>query len=544
MSPRPTLLPDNRTPTPPPKYAPREPEASINKLPDDILVIVFSVHYEDGCRDSDAAAQSRTRGLLMVCKRWCNVVMGHAAMWSRLDLTRMSDAQAEQIFKLSRGCKKRVTYTSDKEEVPVPPRILALLSENIDRVAALDFTLANQPPFLSWLANVASSAPILHTLSLSQSSGDTNALVSTELIAIRAKAPDLRHLALVMLRAPWKTKLYRDLTTLRLANCFTDGDLLYGDFYATLRSSPSLEELELSLSGRDTWLPLQDDQDSIPGNVDEKSKVPLWSLRELRLSLPQTFLFHILRRLNIPDDLRVLDLNLSDEPQRWTGTATIPAQLFHPGLLPRTILVDTQSVTVTVHEHSDGIEFTHRAGRSDDEFRVRVSWRKKDCSVGEEVLKTVIEHHPLDSVTSLEILAWEKPMSCDYQPRLPFFAARLKNLVSLRVVAGDIQCRRLLYGACVLTGVCKTPFLHLQNVTITTSSLDLGSARVFEIYIAWLSQLQQVKRLDLVWDPTMAYVDRPWDEVEAKEIGEAMKERLKIGHVRICRLPDVRNPQV
>lgn len=316
----------------------------------------------------------------MVCRRWHAVVMVRAAMWSRLDLSRMSDAQAEEIFKRSRGCTKRVTYTSNEQKVPVPPRILALLGEKIDCVAALDFTLANQLPFVSWLTNVASSAPILHTLSLSQSSGDTNALVSTELIAVREKAPNLRHLALAMLRAPWKTTLYRDLTTLRLSNCFTDRDLLYGDFYATLRSSPSLEELELSLSGRDTWpWHLQDDQD-ISGEVDEKSKVSLWSLRKLRLSLPQTFLFHILRRLNVPDDLRVLDLDLVDGPQRWRDEPTIPAQLFHPGLLPPTILVDAQSVKVTIQEHSDSIEFTHRADRSEDESRVRVSWRKKDCS--------------------------------------------------------------------------------------------------------------------------------------------------------------------
>lgn len=223
-------------------------------------------------------------------------------------LSMMSDAQAENLFHGIRHCQctTQLAYSSNDKDVPVRPTILALLGENIERVAALGFALSNQLPFISWLANVAPPSPALHTLSLhlvrskeeeGEELGITRATVPLEVPALRLitffkKAPNIGHLALEGLRVPWKAASCHNLTTLQLSNCLTGADISHGDIFDLLRGLlSSLSSLEISVDSGTAWTLAQDQQD-IHG--DDGNEVHFQSLRELHLSLPQPFLLHIL----------------------------------------------------------------------------------------------------------------------------------------------------------------------------------------------------------------------------------------------------------
>lgn len=440
-----------------------------------------------------------------------------------ITLSMMSDAQARDFFNAirRRQCTTQLAYSSNDEEVPVRPSILALLGKNIELVAALGFALSNQLPFISWLADVAPPSPALHTLSLHlvrlEEPGVTRATVPLEvpaLIAFFEKAPNIGHLALEGLRAPWKAALCRNLTTLQLSDCLTCADISHGDIFDLLRGSlPSLSSLEISVDRGTAWTLAQDQQD-IHG--DDGNEVHFQSLRELHLSLPQPFLLHILQGIRIPKDLQTLGIDIVDsDPLSWRDNHIIASQIFSSDLLPRTILEGARNVELEVNKVLDSITFTGRRPENELEFRVYVSWKKRYGIVGGEILEGIVKRHlaSLSTVESFKILAL-KP---DVPPNnIHRFAARLNSLVHLEIIA---HTRLHTPFLAALNNHPHFSFPRLRTMKITTSDLH-PLPQLCEFF---LPKTPDLKHLYLAFDITMCDSPRDWETIAAGLRPKAMK---------------------
>lgn len=422
-----------------------------------------------------------------------------------ITLSMMSDAQAENFFKITRSRQSttQLAYSSNDKDVPVRPRILEL---------------SDQLPFISWLAEAAPSAATLHTLSLHlvrPAEPGVTPVEAPKLITFLEKAPNIRRLALEGLRVSWKAAPCRNLTTLQLSHCLTEADISHGDIFDLLRGSlSSLSSLEISVDRGTAWTLAQDQQD-IHGNDD--NKVYLQSLRELNLSLPQSFLLHILRGIRIPTDLLTLDIDIVDsDPLSWRDNHIIASQIFSSDLLPRTILEGARNVELEVKEVLDSITFTGRRPENELEFRVHVSWKKRNGRVGGEILQGIVKRHlaTLSTVESFKILALEADVPPDNIHR---FAARLNSLVHLEIVSRTKLHTPFLAA---LSNHPDSSFPKLQSIKITTTCLS----SLPDLCKFFLPKTPNIKRLYLAFDPNMGGTPQSWAIMEP-ELRQRFEER-------------------
>lgn len=438
--------------------------------------------------------------LLEVCARWYDVAVDNAAMWSRFDLSNMSDHESRTFFHRSCGYKKRIAYISEDLDAP-SPTIIQLLAQHMDSVKELDFQLEHPTFFLSWLNHGCPSAPALHTLSLGRSCNGSICDIS----AFKGKAPNLRHLALTGSPKVWKAESYRNLTILRITGIPMNAHLCHEGIFGVLRGSPFLQELGISIQGRSTWgnsgalsRPIR--------NRDDDDKLALRSLFSLRLCLPHALLFYILRALGIPKSPQVLEIAITDAADGDPYDTTIPSQLLLPGILPPSILAGTRSVHLNMPHGPDahGFDSIRLTGdRCGNHFEVQLSWEKRSARAYEAVLQALIEHHPLPSAQSLDLVA----LGCDHEAygdriplNLPRFVAHLGSITSLQINATHHGYTRL------LPRICRFQFPRLTTLNITIIPLRILSS----FRTSWLPSFRanspSLKHLDVTLEPLRARI--------------------------------------
>jgi hypothetical protein len=186
--------------------------------------------------------------------------------------------------------------------------------------------------------STASSAPLLESLDLSHheeaaSIDDTFPLdyMKTQFILFNNDAPKLRRAAFWGVHLDWtNTRFLRNLTELQLAYHTQDVRPSFEEFFSLLRDCPSLETLELCMSGPGgewvTWptiLPLPSDthDENLKGPVSQPAPfeefLTLNSLKVLRLQYqPPDYIIAILDRLHLPN---LTDLSLDFEDYDYTS---------------------------------------------------------------------------------------------------------------------------------------------------------------------------------------------------------------------------------
>lgn len=191
------------------------------------------------------------------------------------------------------------------------------------------------------------------------------------------------------------------------------------------------------------------------------------SLHSLRLCLPHAILFYILRALDIPESPQVLDIAITDADHGIPYDTTIPSQLLLPGILPSSILARTRSMHLNMPHGLDthGFDSIRLTGdHCGNHFGVQFSWEKRSASAYEAVLQALIEHHPLPSAQSLDLVA----LGCEHEAcgdriplNLPRFVAHLGSITSLQINTTHHGYTRL------LPRICRFQFPRLATLNIT-----------------------------------------------------------------------------
>lgn len=472
----------------------RHARAPISELSDDILRIIFNLCCEDVAHEDATAC---AEGLAKVCARWYAVARDNAAMWSRFNLSGITDQEAKTFFRLSRGHKKRIMYGNPN--VAVRDDIVELLSQHMESVVQLDLNVKDETSGIALLKASIPSAPILHTFSLrlSESPYTPQHRIFPDFPAFVCKTPNVRHFTLEGLRAPWIKECHRNLTTLRLSNCVLDAHPLDEGIFSTLHRSPHLQELWLEMSCRTNWRPATDRLMNLAGTGGRK--VSLKSLRVLHLSLPHPYLFYLLRGIDVSQSVQVLDFNVVDYEAHFNMAA--PSRIFHPNSMSLDILAGARSARLELRDGDmETIEFF--GGHPEGHCRRRVSWKHRAAGRKcPQVLNTLIEHHPqaLALIESFELVSHENSHSkvgLVMPHNLPTLVGRLTNLVSLKLGTTDHNQ--------LLPRISRFRLPRLVSFSIATSSLQPLPA----IRIGWLPSLYgncpELKHFDVTFNPQSA----------------------------------------
>lgn len=299
--------------------------------------------------------------------------------------------------------------------------------------------------------------------------------------------PQLRHLDLEMVRMPWNSGFYTNLSTLRIAkfplgvHSMLDKGILY-----VLRDSPNLLSLDLSLNS-DSDPPSSSVQNQLEHSdrfilayQAQAQSIELKLLHTLKLEMPVCYVHRILSII-VADSLSTLALKLGEVSQR---DADLVVTLTQPGVLPSTIMSSLGRLMVYT---SHGMAKTCLSGwRHQDQTHLQsletsfvLEWRicfDPFIDYFRRMAIGVKDHHmpllqELELVSDgyLDVGNSDHPFVCFKQVAPSLTWLRLSGYTTGHAVPGFISPSKLPPGG----------WPCLTSLAITSASLDLETSSAF-----------------------------------------------------------------
>ncbi|KIP06884.1 hypothetical protein PHLGIDRAFT_442875 [Phlebiopsis gigantea 11061_1 CR5-6] len=228
--------------------AQRNDHAPVNKLPTEVLCMVFTIHRDsDGVHEHPDLPGHPIVPISQTCARWRRICLSTPKLWCKV---RLSSRWAK--LALDRSGSYPLNLSHDFLDGEGSVELLDRLGGHLSRVECL--LLNNSRLDRVRAVFEAPPAPNLKQLSMEILSPNVP-LYSAPCVLdgqpFKGETPKLRHLELNFFRMPWSRGYYQNLTTLKIARCAAGrGSLKDKDICCILQDMPDLQELELALERR------------------------------------------------------------------------------------------------------------------------------------------------------------------------------------------------------------------------------------------------------------------------------------------------------
>lgn len=259
-------------------------------------------------------------------------------LWTMLDISGLSESQAKRFVERSKSRHLRFYWRFVDEDTPRFLWQTSMLTRNLVRTEELVCTVHPSPQqFLN------EAAPALQKLELSMlRSISGEVIVSPRLFD--ETTPKLRDVSLYDCRVSWNAGCLKNLTHLKITlDSFTRLASENVDLLSALSNSPFLETLRLiQCSSR-----CNPDTDFVP--FVGREKIRLIRLRDIKLTFPPAYIFHILGSVILPESLQNMYLEIL-RPSNWVESARDHfafADLLQPRYLPTALLDKIDSCEIS-----------------------------------------------------------------------------------------------------------------------------------------------------------------------------------------------------
>ena len=441
----------------------------ISKLPEDALYMIFQWCAHLGC------AREQLRAMLAIsqtCSQWRCLSLSRPLLWSRMDLSHISEEMAGLLSERSRDCPLETSwpillYSTARRESAV-----RFCVDNLPRIAQLSL-VATRAQLVPWVYD--GSAPQIQKVFLQ----DADAFAYRPLILDRplfgGQTLHLRHLSLVGIRMPWAAGVYRNLTSLEVRRCNVGTDVAGDtDLCHIFRDSPHLETLVLSLRTSLNW---DVGDDPLLAPHAGAARTPLRALRSLTLELPVPYAQHVLASVVLPPALAALRLCL-EAPH--SQPHLLPT-LLDPALLPPALFAPTTRLQVCDCASSGGVQVRGFAGAPAP--RWEYGWKHRSRlpqGTLAGVARALHARYALRAVRAVELCA-EDGNCQDVGDALPLLAplAGLRAFRSLTWSGGTLCA---MAAAC--TAGARAPWAELEEVELVVAACGPAAGAVLDAVVA------------------------------------------------------------
>lgn len=297
----------------------------IHSLPPEILRVVFSL-----CAETDRQPSGVWHPALPLshtCSLWRTISLQHPSLWSRVDLSKLSYPIADLILRRGENIPLRIVGCDEHTRLSV----IALLPDSAHRLEELSLQVSGTNNSAAILCGIPSVPyPRLTRISLASTPlpGPPGFMRTTILPTplFGGNTPMLRHLSLSGVRIPFTSGHYCNLSTLKIdkPSRFVQED---GDICWTVRESPNLEHLEISLlvnPTRDTAM-----EALVASGDRQQPLIALHRLRTVKLNMPFALVHRLLSSID-SDSVDVLQISVTGfirHPLQVSELLTLPSGL-------------------------------------------------------------------------------------------------------------------------------------------------------------------------------------------------------------------------
>lgn len=494
----------------------------VGKLPADILFLIFETCSTVG---SPREHLRTTLSISHTCSYWRSLSLVRPSLWNSMDLSTIPERLAWLLCERSGSSPMYTSWPISIYSTTRREFASTFCTQNLWRMAHLSL-VATRKQLVPWVYE--GGAPQLRRVFLQDADAFAGSPLILERPLFQGFTPQLRHLSLVGIRFPWAAGMYRNLTTLEVVRCNVGPESAEDiDLCHVFRDSPSLEVLSLSLRAHLHWDVAQDTLLATPTSISSnQGRIPLLSLRILKLELPVPYAVRILQMIMLPAELEELSLCLDSPHSHTPHLLTI----LQPSLIPSEIFSPTERFQICDRASRGGIQICgYGTGSAADSVpRWEYSWKHRSRlprSLLSDIAHTLPARYPLHLVRTVELIA-EDGNCLDTGDAFPLLS-QLSSMAAFHSLtwSSAVLCR--MFATCSADGGCSWPSLQELRIVLCAFTPTMR-----EVLDAIVGLCQHTKKMRFV---NITYRMGPFLEAEGRMARDAVQRIHDMGIVVCCR---------